>query len=403
MSQSLHHRQSAALSTRAHLITPSGTSQARTAGRVAVSAGRDLVDFTIGEFAIDVDPIIKGAAIRAIAENRNGYSDTIGLSPLRAAIAGEVSRSAGHSWTADEVAVTAGAKSALLFLALALLDSGDEVIVPTPYWQTFPAQIRIAGGQPIFVNHRADGQLDVEAIERAITPRTRVLLINTPNNPTGAVYSAEVLGNAAELAQRHNLWIIFDQCYRSFVHSGNEHHNIVALVPAIRERTIIIDSFSKTLAIAGWRIGYVVAPKSVIAAIRSFQSHMTSCANVIGQYGVLPYLQSRQDRFQSHAMGRLTANRSVGLDILARLRNVPTPLAQGGFYFYLDVSTLLRRSTLVGTSQELVDYLIETAGAATVSGVPFGDPSGLRISYALKTDDLVAGLTRVVDALNALI
>jgi aspartate aminotransferase len=396
---------SASLARRTDIVRPSGTSMARMAARTAAVDGRKVVDFTIGELALDTHETVKQAAIAAISNGLNGYTDTIGLPALRSAIAHEMSNATGLDWPAEEVAVTAGAKPALLFMAQALLDPGDEVILPTPYWQTFPAQIRLCGGVPVFVGHRPDGQLDLQAIEGAITPRTRVLLINTPNNPTGAVYGDDSLRAMAQLALKYNLWIVFDQCYRSFVYAPNSHHNIVSLDPRIRDRTIIIDSFSKALAIAGWRIGYVVAPRAVIAVVRSLQSHMTSCANTIAQHAVLAQLQSGDDRFHKAAMQRLAANRAAGLQILAGLTDVPTPVAQGGFYFYLDVARLLGRrfrGQAIGSSEELVALLLDNAQAATVAGTAFGDPRAIRVSYAVGPDDLRAGLTRVADTLAAL-
>jgi aspartate aminotransferase len=395
----------AALARRANVVNASGTSMARTAARMASVQGRKVVDFTIGELALETHTTVKRAAITAIADGRNGYTDTIGLPALRTAIAHEFSRATDLAWSAEEVAVTAGAKPALLFMSLALLDPGDEVIVPTPYWQTFPAQIRLCGGVPVFVPHRQNGQLDIAAIEAAITPRTRVLLINTPNNPTGAVYGDDSLRAAAELALRHNLWIIFDQCYRSFVYAPKRHRNIVNLDPRIRSRTIIIDSFSKALAIAGWRIGYVVAPPDIIAVVRSLQSHATSCANVIAQHAVLAHLQSQDERFTGIAMQRLTANRAAGLEILSRLTDVPAPIAQGGFYFYLDISRLLGRrfaGRQIATGEDVVTLLLEEAQAATVSGTAFGDPNAIRVSYAVQPGDLTAGLTRLAGVLAAL-
>jgi aspartate aminotransferase len=395
----------ASLARRIDIVRPSGTSMARAAARTAAVQGRKVVDFTIGELAMNAPSTVKQAAIEAISNGMNGYTDTIGLPALRTAIAHELSGATGLNWSAEEVAVTAGAKPALLFMSQALLDPGDEVILPTPYWQTFPAQIRLCGGVPVFVGHRPDGQLDLQAIEAAVTPRTRVLLINTPNNPTGAVYSDDSLRAVADLALACNLWIVFDQCYRSFVYASNRHHNIVSLDPRVRSRTIIIDSFSKSLAIAGWRIGYVVAPHAVIAVVRSLQSHMTSCANAIAQHAVLAQLQSGDDRFHDAAMRRLYANRAVGLEILSRLEDVPMPVAQGGFYFYLDVSRLLGRSFRrkpISTSEELVALLLENAQAATVSGTAFGDPHAIRVSYAVEPADLKAGLTRLVGTLAEL-
>lgn len=392
------------LAGRAQGTRPSGTSVARAAAKPAAERGR-VIDFTVGEFALGTSDLVTEGAIAAVKAGKTRYTDTIGLPELRCAIAEQFSRETGQQWTAEEVAVTAGAKPGLFYLTFILLDPSDEVIIPQPYWQTYPAQIRLGGAFPVHIPHAADGQLDIDRISEAVTGRTRAIIINTPNNPTGVVYAEKHLRAVAEIAIKHNLWIIFDQCYKSFVYSPYRHHHLVSLVPQIRERTIIIDSFSKTLAIAGWRVGYMLAPPSVIATVRSLQSHITSCANVIGQYAVLEHLRSDDGQFHRWAMGQLETNRATGLGILQGLRDVPRPPAQGGFYFYLNVQELLGRrhlARMIDTVDDLAAYLIQEAGTATVSGSPFGDKHGLRVFYGVSGDDLREGLPRLVAALNAL-
>lgn len=391
------------LASRADVVQPSGTSRARMAGKKKMEDGRRVIDFTIGELALETSPIVKQCAIQAIARGENRYTDTIGLPELRTAIASEFTDHTGLKWTKDEVALTAGAKAALYYLSMILLDRNDEAIIPSPYWQTFPQQVRIAGGVPIVVENRPDHQLDIPAISAAITPRTRVIIVNTPSNPTGAVCSEQSLREVAQLAIRNNLWIVFDQCYRMFVYDGIEHKSIVSIAPEVRDRTIIIDSFSKTLAVAGWRIGYVVAPSCLIGRIRAFQSHITSCPNVIAQYAVLGHFRPEEDGFTEDLMSYLNSNREIGLGLLSGLKRIPKPPAQGGFYFYLDVRSLLGRryrNSTISTVDDVASLLIDEAGAATVPGTAFGDPGGLRISYAVRNEDLVVGLTAVVETLN---
>ncbi len=393
------------IANRVRWLAPSGTSMARQAAQNAFSRQCKFIDFTIGELALFPDELIRQAAISAIAEGRNRYSDTIGLPALRLAIAREISAETALTWTAEEVAVTAGAKPALVFAWLTLLDPGDEVIVPVPYWQTFPSQIRLCGGVPRFVRHRDDGQLDVTDVRRNITDKTRVLLINTPNNPTGAVYRDDILHEMGDIAVEHDLWIVFDQCYRSFVHTGDRHKHITELIPELRKRTITIDSFSKALAIAGWRVGFMLAPNAIITAVRALQSHMTSCANVIGQYGALAYLNAETDRFRKRAVDHLSENRKNGLRILSELNGVDPPLAQGGFYFYLNIARLLGRQagdTRIHSCDHLTQFLNERTGVGTVPGSAFGDPLSIRISYAVEPDDLREGLERLVRACNSL-
>ncbi len=391
------------LGTRADIVQASGTSRARMAGKKKAQEGTRIIDFTIGELALETSPLVKQCAIQAIARGENRYTDTLGLPQLRAAIAAEFTDHTGLKWNENEVALTAGAKAALYYLSLILLDRDDEAIIPSPYWQTFPQQVRIAGGTAVVVANLPDRQLDIPAISAAITSKTKVIVVNTPGNPTGAVYSDQSLLAVAQLAIRNNLWIIFDQCYRKFVYAGIQHRSIVSIAPEVRDRTIIIDSFSKTLAVAGWRLGYVVAPTTVIDHIRAFQSHITSCPNVIAQYGVLGHIQSDDNSFVDGLLSYISSNRRTGLDLLSGLRRIAKPPAQGGFYFYLDVSPLLGLrygDTTISSVDDVATLLVDEAGAATVPGTAFGDPHGIRLSFAVRREDLVTGLAAVVETLN---
>lgn len=324
---------------------------------------------------------------------------------LREALARKISLDTGQIWKAEEVAVTSGAKQALFNAAMVLLNPGDEVIIPAPYWTTFPAQVLIAGGTPVFVDTKSNGYVPrPEHIKDAVTERTRAIVINTPSNPAGAVYDVETLMAIAQLAVSRNLWIIFDECYGDFVHGGHTHHPIVSVAPEIRARALIVNSFSKSLALTGWRIGYLAGPKEVINAVKALQSHTTSNPNVIAQHAVLAHLQRGGSDYESKLRSRLTSARRVGLDVLASLTRVPVARAQGGFYFYLDLSRLLRPGSEDGTSttaDDIVTALLAEAGVAAVSGTAFGDPAGLRLSYGIPPEKLATGLARLVEFLNA--
>jgi aspartate aminotransferase len=286
-----------------------------------------------------------------------------------------------------------------------LLNPGDEVVIPAPYWTTFPAQVLIAGGTPVFVDTRGNGYVPrVQDIAAAVTSKTRAIVINTPGNPTGAVYDHDTLVGIAELAIARNLWIIFDECYGTFVHSSEAHHPIVSLVPDVRARTIIINAFSKSLALTGWRIGYLAGPKEVIGAVKALQSHTTSNPNVIAQHAVLAHLEHGDGSYEAKLRGQLASARQRGLAALSSLTRVPLPAAQGGFYFYLDLSDLLRPGLshdATKTADDVVNRLLAEAGVGCVSGVTFGDPVGLRLSYGIPTGQLETGLWRLVAVLNA--
>ncbi len=393
------------LAQRTRLFASSGTAAARAAAKAASDAGKEVIDLTAGEIWSDLAPSIREGALAAIERGENRYTDTVGLRELREALAAKVSRETGQVWHTDEIAVTSGAKQALFNAAMVLLDPGDEVIIPSPYWTTFPAQVLIAGGRPVHVDTRASGFVPrPQELERAITPKTRAIVINTPSNPTGAVYDQITLEHIANLAIRHDLWIIFDECYGAFAHAPHVHHPIVSLVPEVRSRTVIINAYSKTLALTGWRIGYMAGPKSVIDAAKALQSHTTSNPNVIAQHAVLEHLQRGDGSYERRLSDQLAQARRLGLDILSRQTLAPLPSAQGGFYFYLDLGSLLDigpGSATPRSADDAVNALLADAGVAGVSGSAFGDHMGLRLSYGITHDKLALGLERLVETFES--
>lgn len=395
------------LAQRTALLKGSGTAAARAAAKEAADAGVQVVDLTAGEIWIDLAPTIRDGAIAAIDKGINRYTDTIGLMDLREALARKLTAETGQAWGASEIAVTAGAKQALFNAAMVLLDPGDEVIIPAPYWTTFPAQVQIAGGVPVHVDTRANGFVPrIEDIVAAITPRTRAIVINTPNNPTGTVYDRTLLRALGELAIERDLWIIFDECYRDFIHTDVGHHSIVSVIPEARSRTVIVNAFSKALALTGWRIGYLAGPDHLVRSVTALQSHTTSNPNVIAQYAALHHLQNTDGTFEAGLQNQLTAARNMGLGVLSGLSRIPVPTAMGGFYFYLDIKNLVAPepwNLVIGDPDVdmLVRELIAKAGVATVSGTAFGDPFGMRLSYGIPPDRLQAGLGRLVGFLNA--
>ncbi|WP_349963109.1 aminotransferase class I/II-fold pyridoxal phosphate-dependent enzyme [Rhizobium sp. ZPR3] len=387
------------LAQRTSLFGSSGTAAARAAAKSAADAGKEVIDLTAGEIWSDLAPTIRDAAIDAIERGINRYTDTIGMTELREAIARKVALETGQIWKSEEIAVTTGAKQALFNAAMVLLNPGDEIIIPAPYWTTFPAQVLIAGGNPVFVDTRKTAFVpSLAAIKAATTDRTRAIIINTPNNPTGAVYDVKTLIELADLAISRNLWIIFDECYSDFTHGTHRHHPIVSLVPEVRSRTIIVNAFSKSLALTGWRIGYLAGPKDVVSAVKALQSHTTSNANVIAQHAILGHLRNGDGSYEGKLRSQLASARQHGLQILSLLQRVPPPAADGGFYFYLDLSALL---TSGANADDIVNTLLIHAGVAGVSGTAFGDPMGLRLSYGIPPDRLKAGLSGVVEILNA--
>ncbi|MGX5832501.1 aminotransferase class I/II-fold pyridoxal phosphate-dependent enzyme [Mesorhizobium sp. 43Arga] len=393
------------LAKRTSLFRSSGTAAARAVARASADAGNDIIDLTAGEIWSDLAPTIRAGASEAISNGINRYTDTAGMMELREALAKKVSVDTGQMWRAEELITTTGAKQALFSAAMVVLNPGDEVIIPTPYWTTFPAQVLIAGGKPVFVETRSNGYVArIEDIEAAVTTRTRAIIVNTPGNPTGAVYDAQTLMAIAQLAIYRDLWVIFDECYGEFVHEHHTHDAIVSLVPEVRPRTLIVNSFSKALALSGWRIGYLAGPKEIIDAVKALQSHTTSNPNVIAQHAVLAHLERGDGSYERQLRSQLTSARQIGLNVLSSLTRVPVPKAQGGFYFYLDLTNLLTRqpwNVITDDAEKIVRSLLTEAGVATVPGTAFGDPAAIRLSYGIPPEKLEAGLSRVVEVLNA--
>jgi aspartate aminotransferase len=270
------------LADRAKKITPPGTSRMRELANDLKRSGVDVINFAAGELDGDVSEVMKMAAQRAIDEGHNKYTPTLRMKALRHSIAEQVSQRCGTQYVAEEIGVTAGAKQALYNTAMVLFDPGDDIIIPQPYWVTFPAQVEIAGAKPVFVDTRKTGyKLAIDDLVRAITPATKAVIINSlnnnsPNNSTGVIYDREALLGMARMAAERQFWIIFGECYSDLVRAGSTHRNVVQLQKGIKEQTILVNSFSKSHAVTGWRIGYACGPKHVIRAMENFQGHTTS-------------------------------------------------------------------------------------------------------------------------------
>lgn len=370
----------------------------RNRARKLRAEGIAVINFAAGELDQDTSPSIKEAAHKAIDSGRTQYTDTMGIKELRERLAQRVSRKTGTPYSADEVGFTAGAKPALFAAAFVSFQDGDEVLIPSPYWVTFPEQVRLAGATPVFIPTIENNfQLDVEAIAARITPRTRGILLNTPHNPTGAVCSSDVLTGIARLAMKHDLVCIFDECYDELVYAPAVHENIVSLLPEMKSRTILIGSFSKTYCMAGWRAGYVAAPKEVIRAISNLQSHTLSNPSNIIQYAALAAMDPVNDAFVASVRGQLGRQRACALKLISEVPGISCVPPEGAFYLFPDVSSLLGKSfqgQRIGSVDALAEMLLEHAHIAVVPGSAFGAENHLRISYAIPLEEIQAGLTQ---------
>ncbi|MFD2053675.1 pyridoxal phosphate-dependent aminotransferase [Mesorhizobium calcicola] len=395
------------LAQRIALLSGSGTAAAREAAAAAAAQGREIIDLAAGE-VITAPPVsVREGAIAAINAGVNRYTESIGLPSLRKAVAKKLSTETGLAWDTDNIVITAGAKQGLLDATLALLDPGDEVIIVRPCWPTFPSQVLLAGAKPVFVDAKPPSYVpEIPAIRSAVTPKTTAIIINSPNNPTGAVYDRATLQAIGDLAINHDLWVLSDECYSSFVFTGDRHQSITMAHPGIRSRTILVNAFSKELAITGWRLGYFAAPPEIVAAAKKLQSLTTSNANVIAQHAILHHLEVGDGSYEREMHQRLAAARKSGLRILFKLEDVaPPPRAEGSFFFYLDLTPLfagLPRTSSTRTVDDVARILLEEAGVASVAGTTFGDETGLRLSFGAPPEELEPALEKVVATLNSL-
>ncbi|RMT82956.1 aminotransferase class I/II-fold pyridoxal phosphate-dependent enzyme [Pseudomonas viridiflava] len=376
-----------------------GTSDIRNKVSALKESGVDVINFADGELSFDASEAMKTGAVDAIRRAHNRYTSPIGMPAVREALAKDVSQRCGVSFVASEVAVTAGARQALFNAAMVLLNPGDEVVVPAPYGETFPAQILLAGAVPVYVDTRADDyRLTCKAVEQAISPRTRMIVINTPNNPTGTVYQREQLLLIARLAYDHKLWVVFDESYRKLIRQPHEHHNIVSLFPALKEQTLLVDSFSKSHSVAGWRVGYVCAPANVVAAMHNLQGHTTSNPSTLSQYAVLNTLNSDSTNFTREVNTFLDQQLQAAFICLSYVNGITCAPAEGAFYLFINVERQLGGRYLgvvIRDVDHLTELLLTEAHIAVVSGSGCGAPGCIRICYAVGREALIQGLTRL--------
>lgn len=377
----------------------SQTSGMRNRARKLQAEGVHVVNFAAGELDQDTSSSIKEAVRQAVDSGRTQYTDTLGIRELRERLAQKVTQKTGLPYTVDEVGFTAGAKQALFNANFVLFQPGDEVIIPSPYWVTLPEQVRLAGATPISLpTAHNDFQIDIDELARSITPRTRGIILNTPHNPTGVVYSAAVLEAIARLALQHNLICIFDECYDELVYSPAVHHNIVKLVPEMKARTILVGSLSKSYCMAGWRAGFLAAPQPIIKAIANLQSHIASNPCNLVQYAAVTALKPDNDSFVAGNREQLRAQRATALQAVQKIPGLSCVVPEGAFYLFPDVSSLFNKSfngQRVENVDRLAEFLLEHAHIAIVPGSAFGSDRHVRISYAIPAKEIVTGLSRL--------
>jgi aspartate aminotransferase len=357
------------------------------------AAGKDVVNLLEGEADLSTPEKIKAATAAALRKDQTRYSNSTGLPELKKLIAAKLKRYNRVPAVADNVLVTNGAKQAVYEALQALCDPGDEVLVPAPYWVTFPEAVRLAGAEPVFVPPLGH-QLDLDAIGRAATRRTRAIIINTPNNPTGAVYPEEALRELARLAQKRDFMIISDEAYEDLIYDGRRHVSIASLSRDAANRTITIQTFSKTYSMTGFRVGYLAAAPEVVKAVARVHGHVTGNVCTFAQHGAIAAL--RLGRSHRDGLRRtFTKRRDLAFQSAVRLFDCIKP--RGGFFVFPDIRRLLGKR--FKGSEDLADFLLKKAGVAVVPGAACGMEGHLRISFSSSEENIREGFRRMEQAL----
>ncbi len=394
------------LAARTTRIVPSATLNVSATAQSLAAQGVDVVNFSAGEPAVDTPEVVKAAAKAAITDGFTKYTPASGINELKQAIVDKFARDQGVHYDASQILVSCGAKHTLYNAAQALLDPGDEVIIPAPYWVSYPDIVRLADGQPVILETKeSDGYaLDPKQLEAKVTPRTKALILNSPSNPTGALYTRETLEAVADVATRHGFLVISDEIYEQLVYGAPPFMSIVSAVPEIAGQTLVVNGVSKAFSMTGWRIGYAGGPKALIAAMSVIQSQSTSNPTSISQKAAVAALRDGTPFFEE-LLADLTPKRRLMVDTLNAMPGVTCPAPAGAFYAFPNVSGILGKHHAAGTittSADLATYLLHEAHVACVPGDPFGSPHHLRLTYTPTLDAIERGLKRIEMAIRAL-
>jgi len=388
------------VSARISAIAESATLAVDAKAKALKAAGRPVIGFGAGEPDFPTPEYIVQAAIEAAAKPANHrYTPTPGLPELRDAIVAKTKRDSHYEITADQVLVTNGGKQAVYQSFASIIDPGDEVILPAPYWTTYPECIKLAGGVAVevFADETQNYLVSVEQLEAARTPKTKALLFCSPSNPTGSVYSEAQVKEIGEWALQHGIWVIADEIYEHLLYDGATAPSLPVVVPEMRDQTIILNGVAKTYAMTGWRVGWMVGPKDVIKAATNLQSHLSSNVSNVSQRAAISALTGSLDAVKEMGVA-FDRRRKLIVKMLNDIPGVFCPTPTGAFYVYPSVKALLGkeiRGKHPQTSAELAALILDEVEVAAVPGEAFGPSGYLRFSYALGDDDIVEGITRV--------
>ncbi len=376
----------------AQKITPSLTLAIDSKAKALKAEGKDICGFGAGEPDFDTPDHIKLAAAQALAEGYTKYTPSSGAPELRQAIAEKLKADNDLDYKSNQVVVSCGAKHSCYNAILATCNPGDEVIIPAPYWVSYPEMVKLAGAEPYIVQTKAENgfKMTADELREAISPASKMVILNTPNNPTGAVYTENEIAALAEVALEDDLFILSDEIYEKIIYDGAKHFSVASLSKQIYERTITVNGFSKSYSMTGWRLGYLAAPEAIAKAVDSIQSHSTSNPTSFAQKGAVAALKESQDCVQEMVKA-FAERRKLMYEGLTSIEGVTCVKPMGAFYMLPDISSFGMNST------QFCEALIEQALVAAVPGIAFGNDRTIRLSYACSAENIEKGISRLKD------
>jgi len=379
------------------MITPSLTLSIDSKAKAMKAEGIDVINFGAGEPDFDTPEHIKAAAMGSLDAGFTKYTPSSGIPELRAAISEKLKADNNLDYKPSQIIVNCGAKHSCFNAILAAIEPDDEVIIPAPYWLSYPEMVKIAGGVPVIVQTKPENgyKITPEEFEEAMSPKTRLIIINSPGNPTGSVYSEEELKALSEVALTEDILILSDEIYEKLIYDNQKHFSIASISKEVYDLTFTVNGFSKPYAMTGWRLGYVAAPEWAAKAVDSLQSQTTSNPTSFAQKGALAAYKGPQECVEQ-MRAEYDARRELIVGLAAKLKNVTFTRPQGAFYLLLNVS----KTGL--TSTQFAERLLEKQNVAVVPGIAFGDDETVRISYATSRENIEKGLQRITDFVNAL-
>ncbi|MCA2620475.1 MULTISPECIES: pyridoxal phosphate-dependent aminotransferase [unclassified Microcystis] len=385
------------LASRVNQVTPSLTLAIDSLAKEMKKNGEDVCSFSAGEPDFDTPTHIKAAAKKALDEGKTRYGPAAGEAGLRKAIAEKLLRDNQLAYNADNVIVTNGGKQSLYNLIMALIEAGDEVIIPAPYWLSYPEMVTLAGGTSVIVNTSLENQYKItpEQLEAAITPKTKLFVLNSPSNPTGIVYTPEEIAALAKIVVEKDILVVSDEIYEKILYDGAIHRSIASFGPEIFQRSIISNGFAKAFSMTGWRVGYIAGPVEIVKAMTNIQSHSTSNVCTFAQYGAIAALASSQDCIEE--MVKAFSERRQY--ILERVRAIPgldCPTPNGAFYVFIDISQTGLKSG------DFCQKLLESQKVAAIPGIAFGADDCIRLSYATDLKTIEKGFDRLAQFISTL-